>query len=59
MTVIRGLAEVVFMVADLERSVAFYRDTLGLELFSPSELPAKFLRVGENINTQEVVIFYE
>ena len=47
MTVIRGLAEIVFMVDDIERSVAFYRDSLGLELFSPPDLPAKFLRIGE------------
>ena len=47
MPVIRALVEVVLMVDDIERSVAFYRDSLGLELFSPPELPAKFLRVGE------------
>lgn len=58
MTVIRGLAEVVFMVDDVERSVAFYRDTLGLELFSPPELPAKFLRVGETVTgvPQQIVL---
>ena len=47
MMVIRGLAEIVLMVDDIERSVAFYGDTLGLELFSPPELPAKFLRLGD------------
>jgi catechol 2,3-dioxygenase-like lactoylglutathione lyase family enzyme len=43
---IRGLVEVVLVVDDIDRSLAFYRDTLGLELFSPPELPAKFLRIG-------------
>ena len=46
MTAIRALAEIVFMVDDIERSLAFYRDTLGLEVFSPPELAAKFLLVG-------------
>jgi catechol 2,3-dioxygenase len=43
---IRGLVEVVLVVEDIERSLAFYRDVLGLELISPAELPVKFLRVG-------------
>jgi catechol 2,3-dioxygenase len=43
---IRGLIEVVLVVEDIDRSVAFYRDTLGLERISPPELPVKFLRVG-------------
>jgi catechol 2,3-dioxygenase-like lactoylglutathione lyase family enzyme len=47
MTGIRGLAEVVLVVQDLERSVAFYRDLLGLTVISPPALPAVFLRVGE------------
>ena len=44
---IRGLAEVVLFVQDLERSLAFYRDLLGLDVISPEGLPAVFLRVGE------------
>ena len=36
----------VLVVGDIERSLAFYRGTLGLELISPPELPAKFLRIG-------------
>ena len=44
---IRGLAEVVLWVEDMERSLAFYRDLLGLEVFSPPELRGVFLRVGE------------
>ena len=47
MTGIRGLAEVVLVVQDLERSLAFYRDLLGLTVISPPTLPAVFLRVGE------------
>ena len=44
---IRGLAEIVLHVQDLERSVAFYRDLLGLTVISPAGFPAVFLRVGE------------
>ncbi len=43
---IRGLAEVVLFVQDLEKSLAFYRDLLGLDVISPEGLPAVFLRVG-------------
>jgi catechol 2,3-dioxygenase len=43
---IRGLVEVVLTVDDVETSLRFYRDTLGLELISPPNLPAKFLRIG-------------
>ena len=46
MTSIRGLVEVVLVVEDIDRSVAFYRDTLGLVPISPPELPVKFLRIG-------------
>jgi catechol 2,3-dioxygenase-like lactoylglutathione lyase family enzyme len=46
MTSIRGLVEVVLVVEDIDRSVAFYRDTLGLEPISPPGLSIKFLRVG-------------
>jgi len=46
MTSIRGLVEVVLVVEDIDRSVAFYRDTLRLEPISPPELPVKFLRIG-------------
>jgi catechol 2,3-dioxygenase-like lactoylglutathione lyase family enzyme len=46
MTAIRTLAEVVLMVRDMEKSVAFYRDVLGLEVMSPAGLPGTFLRIG-------------
>jgi catechol 2,3-dioxygenase-like lactoylglutathione lyase family enzyme len=45
---IRGLAEVVLLVQDVERSLAFYRDLLGLTVISPEGLPVAFLRVGED-----------
>ena len=44
---ISGLAEVVLLVQDLQKSVAFYRDTLGLTVISPPDFPAAFLRVGD------------
>ena len=43
---IARLVEVVLTVADMQHSLAFYRDLLGLEVFSPDKLPAKFLRLG-------------
>jgi catechol 2,3-dioxygenase-like lactoylglutathione lyase family enzyme len=42
----RGLAEIVIWVRDIEQSLAFYRDLLGLAVLSPPHLPAVFLRVG-------------
>jgi len=44
---IRGLAEVVLIVGDMQESLHFYRDTLGLTVISPPELRGPvFLRVG-------------
>jgi catechol 2,3-dioxygenase-like lactoylglutathione lyase family enzyme len=43
---VKSLAEVVLVVNDVDRSVRFYRDVLGLEVFSPPHLPTKFLRIG-------------
>ena len=40
------LAEIVLWVHDMDRALAFYRDLLGLEVFSPPELPNRFLRAG-------------
>ena len=47
MSSIRGLAEVVLAVRNLEASIAFYRDVLGLEVISPEDFkgPA-FLQAG-------------
>ena len=47
MSSFRGLAEIVLTVDDMDRALAFYRDTLGLNLFSPPDLPGKFLQVGD------------
>ena len=44
---VSGLAEIVLWVRDLEASLAFYRDLLGLEVISPPEFKNKFLRVSE------------
>jgi catechol 2,3-dioxygenase len=58
-TRIRALAEVVLFVNDVERSVRFYRDLLGLQVISPPEMPAKFLRVdshGEGVPQQIVLV---
>jgi catechol 2,3-dioxygenase-like lactoylglutathione lyase family enzyme len=46
MSTLKNLVEVVLVVEDLERSVRFYRDTLGLEVISPPGAPAAFLRIG-------------
>ena len=43
---VKNLAEVVLVVEDMERSLRFYQDVLGLEVFSPPQLPTKFLRIG-------------
>jgi catechol 2,3-dioxygenase-like lactoylglutathione lyase family enzyme len=43
---ISGLAEVVLLVQDLEKSLRFYRDTLGMTVISPEGFPAAFLRIG-------------
>jgi len=43
-----GLAEVVLFVDDMQRSLAFYRDLLGLTVISPDGTPATFLQVGSS-----------
>ncbi|NJN80936.1 MAG: VOC family protein [Caldilineaceae bacterium] len=47
MTQITGIAEIVLWTRDKQKSVAFYRDLLGLEAVSPDHLPNVFLKVGE------------
>ena len=45
MTMIRGLAEIVLSVHDLDASLRFYRDTLGLTLVSaPDFAPSSSAR---------------
>ena len=48
MPAVRGLAEVVLFVDDIERSLGFYRDVLGLSVISPRELRGVFLQVGQS-----------
>lgn len=44
---VEGLAEVVLNVRDMGRSLAFYRDLLGLTVISPAEMTSPvFLRAG-------------
>ena len=48
MAKIRGLTEVVISVHDMEKSLNFYRDILGLTVMSPPDFRgAIFLRVGQ------------
>ena len=47
MTAIRGLAEIVLAVHDMDRALAFYEGVLGLERIpAPPEVKPAFLRVG-------------
>ena len=46
MSRVEGLAEIVLWAADIDASVEFYRDRLGLEVISPPQMPNKFLRAG-------------
>jgi catechol 2,3-dioxygenase-like lactoylglutathione lyase family enzyme len=58
MAAVARLVEVVLVVEDLERSLRFYRDTLGLEVISPPAAPAAFLRIGPPTDSlpQQVVL---
>ncbi len=47
MTMIRGLAEIVLSVHDLDASLRFYRDALGLTLISAPKFRPVFLRAGD------------
>jgi catechol 2,3-dioxygenase len=48
MSAISGLAEIVLWVHDLNRSLSFYRDGLGLKLISPPGMQGRaFLQAGE------------
>jgi catechol-2,3-dioxygenase len=44
---IRGIAEIVLNVHDKQEALAFYRDLLGLEMLSRSEMPNVFLKAGQ------------
>src|SRR5947209_5175099 len=47
MAMIRGMAEIVISVHDLEASLRFYRDTLRLTLVSEPAFRPVFLRAGD------------
>lgn len=47
MSYLTGLAEIVLWVNEMEQSLGFYRDLLGLAVISRPELPNKFLKVAE------------
>ena len=47
MAMIRGIAEIVLSVHDLDASLRFYRETLGLTLVSEPEFLPVFLRAGD------------
>lgn len=56
MSRVEGLAEIVLWVADMEASLAFYRDRFGLEVMSPPELPNKFLMVAKPGGIPEMIV---
>ena len=56
MSRVEGLAEIVLWAADLEVTLAFYRDMLGLELISPPQMPNKFLRVASHGGIPEMIV---
>jgi catechol 2,3-dioxygenase-like lactoylglutathione lyase family enzyme len=50
MAEIRGLAEIVIWVHDMEKALAFYRDTLGLsQMSTPDMRGAIFLQAGPEV----------
>ena len=59
MAKIRGLTEVVISVHDMEKSLNFYRDILGLRVMSPPDFRgAVFLQISEQPDTapQQLVL---
>ncbi len=51
MATVKGLTEVVILVHDLDKSVSFYQDILGLRVMSPPDVQgASFLQAGESNN---------
>lgn len=54
-----GVGEVVVRVADLDRSIAFYRDVLGLQLIRVIQGAIAFMRVADGVqgHTQIIGLF--
>jgi catechol 2,3-dioxygenase len=54
-----GLGEVVLRVADLQRSISFYRDVLGLQLIRVLHEAIAFMRVADGVegHTQIIGLF--
>ncbi len=46
---VAGLQEVVLWTHGMEEMLGFYQGVFGLEVFSPPEMAAKFLRAGDEI----------
>ncbi|MGE3985709.1 MAG: VOC family protein [Dehalococcoidia bacterium] len=56
MIVANGLAEIVLMVGDVERSRRFYEETLGLKVISPDLGGPVFLQVGEGSGVPQQIV---
>jgi catechol 2,3-dioxygenase-like lactoylglutathione lyase family enzyme len=56
MSRVEGLAEIVLWAADLEVTLAFYRDNFGFELISQPQMPNKFLRVAGQGAIPEMIV---
>lgn len=52
----QGLAEIVLMVGDVERSRRFYEGTLGLKVISPDFGGPVFLRTGEGGGVPQQIV---
>lgn len=52
----QGLAEIVLMVGDVERSRRFYVDTLGLKVISPDFGGPVFLQVGADAGVPQQIV---
>ncbi len=56
MSRVEGIAEIVLWAADIEVTLAFYRENFGFELISPAQMPNKFLRVAETGGIPEMIV---
>jgi len=56
MSRVEGIAEIVLWAADIEVTLAFYRENFGFELISPAHMPNKFLRIAEPGLIPEMIV---